>query len=115
MSFTADTIQKVWEKAATVANNDPAVWRKDECGTWPRPAIQKLKEEIEALATERHARVLRLALQPDLEDEIKERLFQQMTNFEAASAELSDAVEAFEEAQRSLPERPRPNVRLRMR
>ena len=83
--------------------------------TWPRPAIQKLKEEIEALATERHARVLRLALQPDLEEEIKERLFQEMTNFEAASAELSDAVEAFEEAQRSLPERPRPNVRLRMR
>ena len=34
MSFTADTIQKVWEKGATVANNDPAVWRKDECGAW---------------------------------------------------------------------------------
>ena len=82
---------------------------------WPRPAIQKLKEEIEALATERHAKVLRLALQPDLEEEIKERLFQEMTSFEAASAELSDAVEAFEEALRSLPERPRPNVRLRMR
>ena len=89
--------------------------REHSMRTWPRPAIQTLKEEIQALATERHARILRLALQPDLEDEIKERLFQQMTNFEAASAELSDAVEAFQKARRSLPERPRPNVRLRMR
>jgi hypothetical protein len=34
MSFTSDTIQKVWEKGTVVPNNDPNVWRKDECGAW---------------------------------------------------------------------------------
>lgn len=34
MSFTKETIQQVWEKATKVANNDPNVWRKDQCGAW---------------------------------------------------------------------------------
>ncbi|SRR6266849_7770348 len=34
MAFDKATIQKVWEKATPVANNDPARWRKDECGAW---------------------------------------------------------------------------------
>lgn len=34
MSFANDTIQRVWEKATVVGNNDPGVWRKDQCGAW---------------------------------------------------------------------------------
>lgn len=34
MSFTEDTIQKVWEKGSVVPNNDPKVWRKDQCAAW---------------------------------------------------------------------------------
>lgn len=34
MSFTADTIQKVWEKAEIVEYADPNEWRKDQCGAW---------------------------------------------------------------------------------
>ena len=34
MSFTEDTIQKVWEKGTVVPNNDPKIWRKDQCGAW---------------------------------------------------------------------------------
>ena len=34
MSFTEDTIQKVWEKGSVVANNDPKDWRTDQCGAW---------------------------------------------------------------------------------
>ena len=34
MSFTNDTVQKVWEKGRKVENNDPNVWRIDECGAW---------------------------------------------------------------------------------
>jgi 5-methylcytosine-specific restriction endonuclease McrA len=34
MSWSEDTIQKVWEKGKIVANNDKDVWRKDECGAW---------------------------------------------------------------------------------
>jgi len=33
-NWSDDTIQKVWEKSKTVSNNDPAEWRKDECGAW---------------------------------------------------------------------------------
>lgn len=33
-NWSDDTIQKVWEKGETVSNNDPAEWRKDECGAW---------------------------------------------------------------------------------
>lgn len=34
MAFTEEQIQKVWEKATVVSNNDPNVYRKDECGAW---------------------------------------------------------------------------------
>ena len=34
MSFSEDTIQKVWEKGRVVSNNDPDVWRKDQCEAW---------------------------------------------------------------------------------
>ena len=33
-NWTEDEIQKVWEKGIIVANNDPNVWRKDQCGAW---------------------------------------------------------------------------------
>ena len=36
MSFDDDTIRQVWEKGRAVSNNDPNVWRKDECGAWIR-------------------------------------------------------------------------------
>lgn len=32
--FTPEEIQKVWEKATVVANNNPDAWRKDQCGAW---------------------------------------------------------------------------------
>lgn len=32
--FSDEVIQKVWEKASVVANNDPNVWRQDQCGAW---------------------------------------------------------------------------------
>lgn len=34
MSFTDEMIQQVWEKGKVVGNNDPNVWRKDECHAW---------------------------------------------------------------------------------
>jgi hypothetical protein len=34
MSFSEEKVQQVWEKAATVENNDPKRWRKDQCGAW---------------------------------------------------------------------------------
>ena len=34
MSFSEDTIQKVWEKGTVILNNDPNVWRKDQCEAW---------------------------------------------------------------------------------
>jgi len=34
MSFSEDTIQKVWEKGTVVSNNEPNFWRKDQCGAW---------------------------------------------------------------------------------
>lgn len=36
MSFSEDTIQKVWEKGTVASNNDPDVWRKDQCRAWIR-------------------------------------------------------------------------------
>jgi len=33
-NWSDDTIQKVWEKGKIVSKNDPAEWRKDECGAW---------------------------------------------------------------------------------
>jgi len=34
MSFSEDTIQKVWEKGTIIQDNDPNVWRKDQCRAW---------------------------------------------------------------------------------
>lgn len=34
--WSNDEIQKVWEKADIVPNNDPNVFRKDQCGAWIR-------------------------------------------------------------------------------
>lgn len=34
MSFSDEKVQRVWEKATIVANNDPNVWRKDRCDAW---------------------------------------------------------------------------------
>lgn len=33
-NFSEDIIQKVWEKAQIVKNNDSNTWRKDQCGAW---------------------------------------------------------------------------------
>jgi len=34
MSFSDEKIQQVWEKGKVVSNNDPNIYRKDECGAW---------------------------------------------------------------------------------
>jgi len=34
MSFSENTIQKVWDKGVVVPGNDCNVWRKDRCGAW---------------------------------------------------------------------------------
>lgn len=36
MAFSADLVQKVWDKERAVTSQDPRVWRKDECGAWIR-------------------------------------------------------------------------------
>ena len=33
-NFTEKEKLAVWEKGKIIPNNDPAVWRKDECGAW---------------------------------------------------------------------------------
>ena len=35
-TFSPATIEAVWQKGQRVANNDPAVFRKDGCGAWMR-------------------------------------------------------------------------------
>ena len=34
MEFRTDIIDRVWETGRATANQDPTVWRKDECGAW---------------------------------------------------------------------------------
>jgi 5-methylcytosine-specific restriction endonuclease McrA len=34
MSFSNETIQKVWQKATIVQGYDPNVYRKDQCTAW---------------------------------------------------------------------------------
>ncbi len=34
MSFTEETVQKVWEKGTVVPGYDPSKFRKDECEAW---------------------------------------------------------------------------------
>ena len=36
MSFSEETIQKVWEKGRVVTDLDANVWRKDDCKAWIR-------------------------------------------------------------------------------
>ena len=36
MEWTHEQKSAVWNKADTVANNDPKVYRKDQCGAWIR-------------------------------------------------------------------------------
>ena len=33
-SADEEEIQAVWERGTVVGNNDPNVWRKDNCGAW---------------------------------------------------------------------------------
>lgn len=33
-NFSQETILAVWRKAAVVSDQDPARWRKDQCGAW---------------------------------------------------------------------------------
>jgi hypothetical protein len=32
--YDLDVVERVWQSAQLVIGNDPAVWRKDECGAW---------------------------------------------------------------------------------
>lgn len=34
MINSEEVIQKVWEKGTVVTNNDPRLWRKDQCSAW---------------------------------------------------------------------------------
>lgn len=34
MAFSEQVVQAVWLKGHFDPNNDPAVWRKDDCGAW---------------------------------------------------------------------------------
>ena len=34
MPFTNEEIQAVWYKGRIITNNDPNVWRKDQCDAW---------------------------------------------------------------------------------
>ena len=34
MVYSDEIVLEVWNKATVVSDNDPNVWRKDECGAW---------------------------------------------------------------------------------
>jgi hypothetical protein len=34
METSKQVVDKVWEKARATGDQDPTVWRKDECGAW---------------------------------------------------------------------------------
>ncbi len=36
MAYSQKMIQEVWNKGRVIAEQDPAVWRRDECGAWIR-------------------------------------------------------------------------------
>jgi hypothetical protein len=47
MKFSKETVQKVWEKGTIASNNDPNVYRKDECGAWiKRDQYEVTDEEL---------------------------------------------------------------------
>lgn len=33
-TFKEETKLAVWNKAQAISNNNPAIWRKDQCGAW---------------------------------------------------------------------------------
>ncbi len=33
-NWSQEMIQAVWEKGQEESNNDPSMWRKDQCGAW---------------------------------------------------------------------------------
>ncbi|HEY0918260.1 hypothetical protein [Devosia sp.] len=36
MAFSEKLVQEAWERARASADQDPSVWRLDECGAWMR-------------------------------------------------------------------------------
>jgi 5-methylcytosine-specific restriction endonuclease McrA len=34
MTYQDDAVQRVWEKATQIPDNDPSVWRQDQCKAW---------------------------------------------------------------------------------
>lgn len=34
MAYDEDLVARVWDKARATADQDPRLWRKDECGAW---------------------------------------------------------------------------------
>lgn len=42
-NFSEETIQAVWEKAISVSNNDPNIWRQDECKAWIKRTIMEIE------------------------------------------------------------------------
>jgi len=34
MPYSKQTVERIWEKGRVIPEQDPAVWRKDECGAW---------------------------------------------------------------------------------
>ena len=81
---------------------------------WLPSAIEQIRERIDSMSLERRIKLLQLTLQLQLAPDTKEQLLQEVREIEAKVAEMSDSLEAFEEAQRRLPERPRPEASLRM-
>jgi hypothetical protein len=44
MSFSDEKVQKVWEKGHPDSNNDPNVWRKDDCTAWMKRSLHGNRE-----------------------------------------------------------------------
>lgn len=36
MFYSTEIVERIWEKGRAVPEQDPATWRKDECGAWMR-------------------------------------------------------------------------------
>jgi len=45
-SWAPNQIQQVWEKGHLTPNNDPRVWRKDDCGAWIKRDFYGKKSEF---------------------------------------------------------------------